>query len=217
MRPSIDYLIKPVPKYLQDSANTVYYTEYDIDNKVGGTFFFNPRDNNSINYTQSLSLHEGNPGHHYQLTIANDLKIPKFRLFGPFNAFIEGWGLYSESLGNYQNYREYLAKLDMKIHRSARLVIDTGIHAYNWSYEQSYQYLEKNTNLPNSEIESEINRYIVWPGQALSYKMGQLTFFDLQKQYLKQILGNSLIRFHQTIIKYGPVSLPLLKKIIVHT
>lgn len=214
LRPSVDYQIKPVPKYFQDSANTAYYTEYDIDNKDGGTFFFNPRDSNSINYAQSLSLHEGNPGHHYQLTIANDLKIPKFRLFGPFNAFIEGWGFYSESLGNYQDYREYLAKLDMEIHRSARLVIDTGIHAYNWSYKQSYQYLQKNTNLANSEIESEINRYIVWPGQALSYKMGQLTFIDLQKQYLKQISGNSLIRFHQKIIKYGPVPLALLKKII---
>lgn len=213
LKPSIDYQIKPVPKYLQDSSNLAFYTEYDIDNKDGGTFYFNPRDSNYEHYSQVLSLHEGNPGHHYQLTIANDFNIPKFRLFGPFNAFIEGWGLYSEGLGHYQNYDEYLAKLDMEIHRAYRLVIDTGIHAYNWSFEKSYQYLQKNTNLQNSEIESEIERYIVWPGQALSYKIGQLTFNDLQKQYLKQISGSSLIRFHQTIIKNGPIPLFLLSKI----
>jgi uncharacterized protein (DUF885 family) len=204
--------IKPVPDYMEDGAPVAYYMPGDLLGKRKGTFYYNsqkPKQTNKYE-AESLSLHEDSPGHHYQITLANMNKnIPTFIKVLDNNAYIEGWGLYSENLGTYKNTYNYLGKLNMEMLRSIRLVVDTGIHYYDWTYKECAAYFSKYSNSPEHEIESELFRYIVDPAQALSYKVGELTFLRLKKEYLNS--GLDIRQFHHDVLSDGALPLAILE------
>ena len=214
MRPKTDYLIKPVPKYNEASSPTAYYMLPSINGNRPGVFYINLRnlDEHIRSDMLALTLHEGCPGHHYQIALSQDYNIPKFRAYGELNAFFEGWGLYCEGLADYKDSESLKGRYNYQSLRICRLLIDIGIHRLGWKYDKCYQLLKENTSLKASEITSEINRYIAIPGQALSYKIGELYINKLKHLYLKKY-GNyqeNIIKFHQSIIKFGPVPLELL-------
>ena len=220
--PKQDYEIKAVPKFTEEFNSTAYYMPASINGKRPGCFFVNMRDLKShpTYNMEVLTLHEGDPGHHYQIALSQENpKIPKFRSYDNylFNAYIEGWGLYCETLGNYQDGYSLMGRYDYDILRSARLVLDTGIHYYGWSFEKAKAFLSQVTNLTDTEVDSEIYRYCSIPGQALGYKLGELAIESSRDKFLKRCRqkgqyqeGNNLIKFHQKIIGIGPVPLWIL-------
>lgn len=167
----------------------------------------------------SLTAHEAVPGHHLQISLNNELgdSIPEFRRNFYISAFGEGWGLYSEFLaeemGIYRNHYEIFGKLTYEQWRACRLVVDTGIHAKGWTREQAVEFMKKNTALSIHEINTEVDRYISWPGQAVSYKIGELKIRQLRKK-AEQALGASfdIRKFHEVILEEGVVTLPILEK-----
>ncbi len=187
--------------------STGYYYPSDFKRKKKGTFYINV-DNQEINHNELLvlSLHEGMPGHHYQLEKTNNNeKLPLYIRYYDSTAYVEGWGLYSESLYEYDNFMEYYFKLKYELLRSIRLVVDTGIHYYGWSKEECLKY--NNKYLPN--ISSEYKRYSDDPGQGLCYKMGELTINFLRDKYLESD-PNGLKDFHEIILNIGPIPLTFL-------
>jgi len=205
--------IKPVPEYMEDGAPAAYYMPGDLYGKRRGTFYYNSQKPTHTNKyeAEALSLHENSPGHHYQITLTNMNKnIPIFIKVLNNNAYIEGWGLYSENLGTYKDIYSYLGKLNMEMLRAIRLVVDTGIHYYKWSYENCIAYFNKYSNTPEHEVESELFRYIVSPAQALSYKLGELTILKLKQEYLES--GLDIKQFHHDILSSGPLPLTILEE-----
>lgn len=206
---SHDYLIKEVPKFKEAFSPAAYYMPGDVSGKRKGTFYLNTRDvkNMAMYETEVLSLHEGNPGHHYQLTIMMDSKtIPSFVKLSGYNAYSEGWGLYSENFGTYKDPLQYFGKLNYEMLRSIRLVVDTGMHYFGWSFEKAKKYFMDNSTTPEKEIESELYRYLAIPGQACSYKVGELFFLAMRKKY-----KGDLKKFHRIILKDGPCPLDILR------
>ncbi|MCH4822070.1 DUF885 domain-containing protein [Gramella lutea] len=167
----------------------------------------------------SLTAHEAVPGHHLQISLNNELseEIPEFRRNFYISAFGEGWGLYSEFLaeemGIYRNPYEIFGKLTYEQWRACRLVVDTSIHALGWTREQAVDFMKKNTALSIHEINTEVDRYISWPGQAVSYKIGELKIRELRKKAEEALGGNFDIRkFHEVILEEGVVTLPILEE-----
>jgi uncharacterized protein (DUF885 family) len=203
--------IKPVPSYLEDGSPAAYYMPGDIMGKRKGVFYYNsqkPTETNKYE-AESLSLHEDCPGHHYQITLTNfNKKIPLFIKLLDNNAYIEGWGLYCENLGEYKNKYNYLGKLNMEMLRAIRLVMDTGIHYYDWTIDDCKSFFKQYSNTPEHEMESEIYRYIVDPGQALSYKIGEITLLSLREMYLEK--GKTIQQFHHDVLIDGPLPLDIL-------
>ncbi len=166
---------------------------------------------------ESTAYHEGVPGHHLQLTIQHELKnIPPFRQFGGYTAFVEGWALYSEQLGKevgfYQDpYSDY-GRLQDELLRAIRLVVDTGLHAKKWSREQVVKFFHDHSTIDEPSVQAETNRYIVWPGQALAYKVGQLTILRLRTE-AQQALGDrfDLRAFHDEVLGAGALPLGVLE------
>ena len=162
---------------------------------------------------EALAYHEGIPGHHMQLAIAQELTgIPKFRKFGGYTAYIEGWGLYSEylpkELGFYSDPYSDFGRLAMELWRSCRLVVDTGIHSKKWTREEGIEYYE--TNTPNDRLDcvKMVERHIVMPGQATAYKVGMNYLLDLRESTEKRLGPDFDIReFHEAILYNGPVPL----------
>ena len=171
------------------------------------------------NTITALTAHEGEPGHHLQGSLNNELgdSIPRFRRNLYLSAFGEGWGLYSEFLaddmGIYTTKYEQFGKLTYEMWRACRLVVDTGIHAMGWTREEAVEYMSKNTALSLHEINTEVDRYISWPGQALSYKIGEIKIRELRKK-AKDQLGNKFnIRdFHEVVLSQGTVTLSILEE-----
>lgn len=167
----------------------------------------------------SLTAHEAVPGHHLQISLNNELgdEIPEFRRNFYISAFGEGWGLYSEFLaeemGIYRNPYEIFGKLTYEQWRACRLVVDTGIHSKGWTREQAVDFMEKNTALSIHEINTEVDRYISWPGQAVSYKIGELKIRELRKK-AEEALGSDfdIRKFHEVILEEGVVTLPILEE-----
>ena len=221
LRPSNDYKIKAVPKYTEEFNTVAYYMQPSRDNKRKGTFYANLHNmkEHPTYQMEVLTLHEGCPGHHYQIDLSqNNKSIPKFRRFDMemYNSYIEGWGLYCETLGEYKDGYSLMGKYNYDSMRCARLVLDTGIHYYGWTAEKAIQYLSDVTSLTESEIASEVYRYISWPGQALSYKLGQLEILKGKKIYLEKnnhldSVDNNIIRFHKKLMEIGPIPLWLLE------
>lgn len=165
---------------------------------------------------EAIAYHEGIPGHHLQISLAQELTgLPNFRKHGGYTAYVEGWALYSERLGKevgrYQDpYSEY-GRLENEMWRDIRLVIDTGVHAKHWSRDQMVEYFHKYTAMDEPNLQTEVDRYISWPGQALAYKLGQLEILKLREE-ARQKLGNKfdLRTFHDEVLDSGPLPLDIL-------
>jgi uncharacterized protein (DUF885 family) len=164
---------------------------------------------------EAIAYHEGVPGHHIQFSIAQDLTLPPFRKYAEYNAYSEGWALYAERLGReigfYQDpYSEY-GRLENEMWRSIRLVVDTGVHQDHWSREQMIQFFRDHTAMDEKNIQSEVDRYIAWPGQALAYKMGQMKILELRELARKELGDKFDIRkFHDAVLAEGPLPLDVL-------
>jgi len=176
---------------------------------------YNPEHRLLLN-VEAIAYHEGIPGHHLQISLAQELPdLPAFRRYGGYTAFIEGWAFYAERLGKevgeYQDpYSEY-GRLENEMWRDIRLVIDTGVHSKRWSRDQMVEYFHKYTAMDEPNVQSEVDRYISWPGQALAYKLGQLEFLKLREE-AHQKLGAKfdIKRFHDEVLDSGPLPLDVL-------
>lgn len=209
------YAIKSVPHSLEATSAGAFY--YPGTSSRKGTFFINMRDmkENAKYNMMALSLHEGVPGHHYQFQYMIENKTPVHRQYAiNGTAFVEGWALYAESLGNYKNNPyEYFGKLTYEMFRAVRLVVDSGIHYYNWTYNEAVDYMVKHVAISKSEIETEVQRYICLPGQALCYKVGERKIMSLKQKYIAAFGDDekNIKQFHKLILEDGIIPLSLLE------
>ncbi|MBR9729291.1 DUF885 domain-containing protein [Shewanella intestini] len=213
--PKADYVVKPVERFREKSAAGASYQSPAVDGSRPGVFYINTYNLKAQPKwgMTTLSLHEAAPGHHFQIAIKQELKdIPQFQKFKGYTAFEEGWALYAEYLGIemglFEDPYQYFGKLSDEMLRAMRLVVDTGLHAKGWSREQAIQYMKDNSPMAESDIRAEVERYMAIPGQALSYKIGQLTILKLRAK-AETKLGDKfdLKHFHDQIITSG--SLPM--------
>lgn len=196
-----------------------YYVASDGTGTTAGTYFIGTNDLRSepLYNLEALTYHEAEPGHHLQTALALEMDIPEFRKTLYHSAYGEGWGLYAESLGKdmgfYQDPYSDFGRLTYEAWRACRLVVDTGIHAKLWTRQQAIDYLADNTALTLPEVENQIDRYISWPGQALSYKLGELKILELRSK-AKAALGDKfdIREFHNQILKNGSLPLDLLEE-----
>ncbi|WP_257460034.1 DUF885 domain-containing protein [Archangium lipolyticum] len=217
--PRLPYGVFPVPEYSERTQTTAYYMRGSIEAGRAGRFYANTYDLKSRPRweMEALTLHEAVPGHHLQLALAQELTdVPKFRRFGGYTAFIEGWGLYAESLGpEIGMYRDPYAKfgqLTYEMWRAIRLVVDTGMHAKGWSREQAIQFFKDNASKAEHDIVVEVDRYIVWPGQALAYKLGELKLKELRAHATKELGPRFDVRaFHDEVLGQGALPLSILE------
>jgi len=221
-KPKADIVVKRVEPFREKTAFGAFYNQAALDGSRPGTYYVNLKDvkDQPIYLMQSLAYHEGIPGHHMQISIGMELEgLPKFRTLGGHTSYIEGWALYSETipkeLGLYTDPYKDFGRLSMEIFRAARLVVDTGIHAKKWTREQAVQYFLDNIPNPEGDVRAEIDRYIVWPGQATAYKIGMIKIQDLRKEAEAQ-LGNKfdLREFHDVILANGSVPLKVLEELV---
>lgn len=215
LRPKMGVNVKRVPEFKQATAPGAYYEPPAMDGSRPGVFYANLRTLKDIPKwsMRTLAYHEAIPGHHFQIGIAQALdSLPTFRKLIPFTAYVEGWALYSEQLawelGFQSDLYSNLGRLQAELFRAARLVVDTGIHSKCWSREQAIAFMEETTGLGHTDVVSEIERYIVNPGQACAYKIGMIKILQLREK-AKIALGTKfdLRQFHNTILQHG--SLPL--------
>ena len=216
--PRQPYGVAPVPDDLAPFYTSGRYVPAPLDSMRGGYYWVNTHNLESrpLYAIPALTLHEGAPGHHTQFALAQEQQeLPPFRRYDYISAYGEGWGLYAEKLGLemdiYETPYEHFGRLTYEMWRACRLVIDTGIHAKGWSREQALEYLSSNTALSIHEITTEVDRYISWPAQALSYKLGEYTIWQLRRK-AEQSLGADfdLRSFHDFILALGSVPLDVL-------
>lgn len=218
--PKAPMVIKRVEAFREKSAGKAFYQRPSPDGSRPGVYYANLFDMKSmpIYQMEALAYHEGIPGHHMQLAIAQELEgVPDFQKYVSFTAYTEGWGLYSEELakdmGFYRDPYSDFGRLAMELWRACRLVVDTGIHDKRWSREKAIQYLIDNTPNPEADAVKAIERYIAMPGQATAYMIGKLKILEL-RDWAKTYLGTKFdIRgFHDEVLKDGPVPLNILEK-----
>ncbi|MBZ9611955.1 DUF885 domain-containing protein [Rheinheimera maricola] len=222
VQPKAEMIVKAVEPFREQSAGKAFYQQPSMDGSRPGIYYANLyRMSDMPKYElEALAYHEGIPGHHMQLAIAQELEdMPKFRRFGGYTAYIEGWGLYTELLPKeidlYQDPYSDFGRLAMELWRACRLVVDTGIHAKQWSREEAIDYLLENTPNTVSAIEKAIERYIVMPSQATAYKVGMIKILQLREK-AKAALGEKFdIRaFHSVVLKNGAVPLDVLEQLV---
>ena len=212
------YEIKAVPKEQEEGSPAAYYYPGNSSGRAG-VFYVNTKnikENPKFNMV-ALTLHEGNPGHNYQFQYALDKNIPDYRVYATDGtAYAEGWGLYAESLGDAlydqattEGRINYYGRLNYEMFRALRLVVDTGIHYYGWSHKKALDYMLKYSSLEKSELDTEVERYICLPGQALAYKIGQMFISDLKTEYMKKA-GADIKDFHDKVLENGVLPLKLL-------
>jgi uncharacterized protein (DUF885 family) len=222
-KPKADVVVKAVEKFREKSAGKAFYQRPAPDGSRPGMFYVNLAEMKSTpTYElEGLAYHEGIPGHHMQIAIAQELQgLPKFRTLGShFTAYSEGWGLYTElipkEMGLYQDPYSDFGRLALELWRAARLVVDTGLHHKRWTRQQAIDYLIKNTpNAPEDCVEA-INRYIVSPSQATAYKIGMLKILELREKAKKALGAKFDIRqFHDVVLTSGPVPLDVLEELV---
>ena len=215
--------VRRVEPWRENASSTAFYNRPSPDGSRPGIYYINQKNMNAVqkHIMNSLAYHEGAPGHHFQIAIQQELQgIPQFRLFGGYSAYSEGWALYSERLaweaGLYQGLpMRNFGRLAEEMKRAVRLVVDTGMHAKQWSREQSIEYMTANTPMAPADIERQIERYFVFPGQALSYKIGMLTILEL-RQRAEQQLGEAydIREFHDAVLKNGAVPMEILEQVV---
>ncbi len=212
--------VKRIPVATQDSSAGGYYTPPSINGNVPGIYWINLRDTkaNPKFDLKTLTFHEAVPGHHWQvaLNLAQE-HLPLLRRIAPYNAYVEGWALYSEQVAYEMGlYKDdpfgNLGRLKAELFRAVRLVVDTGMHAKGWSRERAIELMESNTALSTHNVQTEIDRYIAWPAQALSYKMGEIKILELRAFAEKELgTGFDIRLFHDEILAHGSVPLDILE------
>ncbi|MBU1437980.1 MAG: DUF885 domain-containing protein [Gammaproteobacteria bacterium] len=217
--------VRRIPVEVQDSAAGGQYTSPSIDGSKPGIYWINLADMkaNSKFDLKTLTYHEANPGHHWQiaLNLAQE-QLPLLRRIAPYNAYAEGWGLYSElvayEMGMYKDDAfGNLGRLKAELFRSVRLVVDTGMHAKKWTREQAIQYMAQTTGTASSDVISEIERYMAWPGQALGYKLGMLKIVELRELARTELGAQFDIRaFHDLVLLSGAVPMKVLEQKVKH-
>ncbi|WP_073276925.1 DUF885 domain-containing protein [Microbulbifer donghaiensis] len=221
-KPKAELTVKAVEPFREKSAGKAFYQRPAPDGSRPGIYYANLYNTNDMPTYQmeALAYHEGIPGHHMQLSIAQELQdIPKFRKFGGYTAYTEGWGLYSElvpkEIGFYQDPYSDFGRLAMELWRAGRLVVDTGMHSKKWTREEAIDYLKVNTPNPEGDVTKAIERYIVMPGQATAYKIGMLKIVELREKAKNELGDDFDIRaFHDTILANGAVPLDVLEDLV---
>ena len=221
-KPKAPIVVKRVEPFREKSAGQAFYDQPAPDGSRPGRFYVNLSDMNAIPVYQleALAYHEGIPGHHMQIAICQELKgVPKFRRYGEYTAYVEGWGLYCERLGKdmdlYKDPVQDFGRLSMELLRAARLVVDPGIHYKHWTREQAIDYFKKNTAEPPAECVKAIERYIIWPGQATAYKVGMNKILELREKAKKELGTKFNIReFHDVVLTSGAVPLSVLEDLV---
>lgn len=216
--PRLTYGVTPIPDFKAPSQTTAYYQPGAPSVGRPGYYFVNTYNLHARPKweMEALSLHEAVPGHHLQLSLAQEMEgQPEFRRHVGYSAFVEGWALYSESLGEelglYKDPYSKFGQLSYEMWRAVRLVVDTGMHSKGWTREQAIQFFKDNTGKTDQDITVEVDRYIVWPGQALAYKLGQLKIRELRTQAEKQQGAKFDVRaFHDAVLENGAVPLQVL-------
>ncbi len=219
--PRQPYTVEPVPDAIAPKYTGGRYVGAPLDSTQPGRYWVNTYalESRPLYTLEALSLHEAVPGHHLQIALAKELDLPEFRRHYGIGAYSEGWALYSERLGLeagfYLDPYSNFGRLTYEMWRACRLVVDTGMHALGWTREQTLDYLASNTALSLHEITTETDRYIAWPGQALGYKLGELKIREL-RALAEETLGEAfdLREFHDAVLLPGPVTLPVLDRII---
>ncbi len=221
-KPKADIVVKAVEPFREKSSGGAFYEEPALDDSRPGRYYINLYAMaDQANYQmEALAYHEGIPGHHMQIAIAQELtNMPKFRKNEGNTAYVEGWGLYSElvpkEIGFYQDPYSDFGRLAMELFRAARLVVDTGIHRKKWTREQALKYFKDNTPNPEGDNKKEIERYIVWPSQATGYKIGMNKILELREN-AKMKLGNKfdIREYHDVVLTSGPLPMDVLEDVV---
>ena len=219
--PSMPYGLKPIPIESAPDTTTAYYQRPAADGSRAGYYYVNLyRPEVRPKYEiEVLSVHEAVPGHHLQIALAMELDLPNFRKYGGITAFVEGWGLYSESLGYdiglYKDPYSRFGQLTYDMWRAIRLVVDTGMHYFDWTRQDAINYFLNNSAKTKQDVMNEVDRYINWPGQALAYKIGQLKIQELKDKSKDELGARFDIKdFHHEILKRGALPLDILEEYI---
>ena len=218
VKPKANYEIRPVEPFRERSFSGGSYTPASLDGTRPGVFHLNTYDppGRPRYGMESLLIHEGSPGHHFQISIARELEhLPRLRRFGGYTAYSEGWGLYAETLGKelglYQDPYQYFGYLSSELWRAIRLVLDTGIHAKGWTLEQAKEYARQNSANSETNIQAEVERFAAIPGQALAYKVGEMKITELRRR-AEAALGPrfDIKAFHRAVLEDGALPLDVL-------
>lgn len=223
LRPAAGVRVERIPEFREKTSAGAYYQPGSLDGSRPGVFYANLRDMREVPRfgMKTLAYHEAIPGHHFQISIAQQLRgLPLFRRLLPFTAYVEGWALYAEKLAREHGfYRDdpygELGYLDSELFRAVRLVVDTGIHAKRWTREQAIAYMEAHTAQAHESVVSEVERYIVMPGQACAYKIGEIRLVQLREKARSALGGRfDIRRFHNVVLGNGAMPLTLLEQLV---